>query len=259
MNAFTRSSFTQLINAFWPEKIALRHSAVASDQGHALHDLQEVQRELHKWGAANRVIFDPSKESFHLLHFRFQHGDDFKLLGVVFDTQLLMHRAAREIATEAGWRLQTLLKVRRFFTTPEIFRLYKAQVLSYIEGCTPAIFHAAPSVLDRIDRVQRKFRTVSEPLMARRRRGWKPRHDRQLGTPASFMSSDRMKRSMFGLCRCYNLLPQELVSLPSVKLLQRHLQMGLRRCAQTGSEDWHELLSQKWSRLPRQDFHALFS
>ena len=101
--------------------------------------------------------------------------------------------------------------------------------------------------------------TVAEPLMARRLRGWKPRHDRQLGTPASFMSSDRMKRSMFGLCRCYNLLPQELVSLPSVKLLQRHLQMGLRRCAQTGSEDWHELLSQKWSRLPRQDFHALFS
>ena len=100
---------------------------------------------------------------------------------------------------------------------------------------------------------------VSEPLMARRLRGWKPRHDRQLGTPASFMSSDRMKRSMFGLCRCYNLLPQELVSLPYVKLLQRHLQMGLRRCAQTGSEDWHELLSQKWSRLPRQDFHALFS
>ena len=305
---YIESVFADDFNCWKPFK--LRHSAVASDQGHALHDLQEVQRELHKWGAANRVIFDPSKESFHLLHSRFQHGDDFKLLGVVFDTQLLMHRAAREIATEAGWRLQTLLKVRRFFTTPEIFRLYKAQVLSYIEGCTPAIFHAAPSVLDRIDRVQRRFLremgfteaealelyslaplpcrrdmamlgtlhkitlglaphqlsalfpilgTVSEPLMARRLRGWKPRHDRQLGTPASFMSSDRMKRSMFGLCRCYNLLPQELVSLPSVKLLQRHLQMGLRRCAQTGSEDWHELLSQKWSRLPRQDFHALFS
>ena len=81
------------------------HIAVASDQGHAFHDLQEVQRELHNRGTASRVFFDPSKESFHLLHNRFQHGDDFELLGVLFDTQLLMHTAAREIATEAGWRL----------------------------------------------------------------------------------------------------------------------------------------------------------
>ena len=133
------------------------HIAVASDQGHAFHDLQEVQRELHNRGTASRVFFDPSKESFRLLHTCFQHGDDFKLLGVVFDTQLLMHRAAPEIATESGWRLQTLLKVRRCFTTPEIFRLYNAQVLSYIESSTPDIFNAAPPVLDRIDTVQRKF------------------------------------------------------------------------------------------------------
>ena len=35
--------------------------------------------------------------------------------------------------------------------------MYKAQVLSYIESGTPALYHAAPSVLDRIDRVQRRF------------------------------------------------------------------------------------------------------
>ena len=95
---------------------------------------------------------------------------------------------------------------------------------------------------------------VSEPLMARRVRGWTPRHNRQLGTPASCMCTDRMKRSLFGFCRCYNILPQTLVDLGSVKLFQRHLQIGLRKFAQTGIEDWRGLFSSIWNRLTRHDF-----
>ena len=129
----------------------------ADRQEHVLGKMREVQRELHLWGEANRVLFDPSKESYHILHKRFSHGESFKLLGVMFDPALLMHEAARAIATEAGWRLQTLLKVRRFFTMPELFLMYKAQILSYVESGTPALYHAAPSVLNRIDRVQRRF------------------------------------------------------------------------------------------------------
>ena len=228
----------------------------------------------------------------------------------MFDTQLLMLTAAREVAMEAGWRLQILLEVRRFFSTPELFRLYNVQVLPFMESGTPALYHAAPSVLDRIDKVQRRFLremgftevealelyrlaplpcrrdvamlgalhkitlgiapnqlsalfpilgTVSEPLMAGRLRGWTPRHNRQLGTPASFMCSDRMKRSLLGFCPCYNLLPQTLVDLGSVKLLQRHLHIGLRQFAQTGTEDWQGLFSSTWCRLPRKYFQALFS
>ena len=134
-----------------------REAHIAEHQEIALSKLREVQQEVHAWGEANRVVFDPSKESLHLIHRRFSLGDNFKLLGVVFDPALLMHDAARTVATEAGWRLQTLFKLRRFFTTPEVFRMYKAQVLSYIESGTPALYHAAPSVLDRIDRVQRRF------------------------------------------------------------------------------------------------------
>ena len=152
---FLESVFADDFNCW--KAFPVKHTEVNDSQKKALDKLKEVQKELHWWGEANRVLFDPSKESLHLLHRRFYWGDDFKLLGVVFDTQLLMHRAAREIATEAGWRLQTLLRVRRFFTTPELFRMYKAQVLSYVESGTPALYHAAPSVLDRIDRVQRRF------------------------------------------------------------------------------------------------------
>jgi hypothetical protein len=93
-------------------------------------ELRGAQRELHLWGKANQVIFDPSKESFHLLHRTLNAGEDFKILGVLFDSQLLMHAACRSVATEAGWRLQKLLKSRRYFTTPELVHLYKAQVLS---------------------------------------------------------------------------------------------------------------------------------
>ena len=119
--------------------------------------LRGAQKELHAWGRANKVIFDPTKESFHLLHRRLGSEGEFKILGVMFDTQLLMHGAARQVATEAGWRLQQLLKTRRYFTTPELVHLYKAQVLSYVENSTPGTYHAAVSVLDCVDRVQRRL------------------------------------------------------------------------------------------------------
>ena len=122
-----------------------------------LDDLRAAQGELHAWGRANQVAFDPGKESFHILHRRLHQGDDFKILGVVFDGALRMGAAARAIATEAGWRLQRLLKARRYFTTPELVRLYKAQILSYIESSTPGIYHAAASVLSCVDRVQGRF------------------------------------------------------------------------------------------------------
>ena len=64
---------------------------------------------------------------------------------------------AREIAREAGWKVRSLLRCRRFYAQSDLVKLYKAQVLSYIESKTAAIHHAAPSVLECIDRVQRRF------------------------------------------------------------------------------------------------------
>ena len=50
----------------------------------ALSELAAVQRELHQWGAANQVVFDPSKESVHILHRSCYYGENFKILGCVF-------------------------------------------------------------------------------------------------------------------------------------------------------------------------------
>ena len=123
------------------------------------HEIESrgAQQDLHKWGAANRVIFDPSKEEFILIRRRNALGNPFKLLGLVFDPQLLMRIGARKIATEAGWRLQSILRARRYYSTPELMRLYKANVLSFIESGVAGYFHAAPSTLECIDRVQRRF------------------------------------------------------------------------------------------------------
>ena len=304
---FTETVFADDFNCW--RLFCITQEQVDSAHAAAFIALKEAQQELHLWGSANRVVFDPAKESFHLLHRRFGAGNNFKILGVTFDSALLMHTAAREVATEAGWRLQALLKVRRFFTTPEIFLMYKAQILSYIESKTSGLYHAAPSVLDRIDRVQRRFLrelgfseiqalelfrlaplpcrrdmamlgalhkitlglapsqlsdlfpilgTVREPFLTRNLRGWMLLHNRQLGTPATSMSSGIMNRSLFGICRCYNLLSQAMINLGSVKLFHRHLQIGLRAYALTGVEDWQKLFSGKWRLLTRQRFHALF-
>ena len=66
-----------------------------------------------------------------------------------------MHVAIEKLAQEGGWRLTALLKSRRFHSRAALVRLFKAQVLSYLESATPAIAHAAPTLLERIDRIAR--------------------------------------------------------------------------------------------------------
>ena len=122
-----------------------------------LDDIKQCQTEVHRWGGANRVEFDPSKESCHVLHRSRGDGENFKILGVSFDKALVMHDACRELAVDAGWRLKTLLRCRRFHTKAEMFRLYKAQILSFIESRTAGIHFAAPSNLSCVDKIQRRF------------------------------------------------------------------------------------------------------
>ena len=68
-----------------------------------------------------------------------------------------MHLAIASLATDAGWRLKALMKCRRFHSRNALVKLFKIQVLSYIESATPAIANAAPTLLDRIDRAARRF------------------------------------------------------------------------------------------------------
>ena len=51
--------------------------------------LRGAQRELHAWGRANQVVFDRAKNSLHILHRRLGTDGEFKILGVIFQSQLL--------------------------------------------------------------------------------------------------------------------------------------------------------------------------
>ena len=96
---------------------------------------KQCQCNLQEWGAANSVKFDASKESFHVLHRIRSHGEGFRLLGLSFDEALRMGKVCLEIAREAGWRLQSVLRPRRFFTQRQIINLYKSQICRM---CNPA-------------------------------------------------------------------------------------------------------------------------
>ena len=124
-----------------------------------MNELIDVQRELHHWGAANRVVFDASKEHHIILSRTDPLGDDFRLLGIEFDCKLLMHVAIREVVTEASRRVKALLKTQRYYSKQQLIILYKQQILSYIEYRTPAIAHACSSLLASLDRIQDNFLT----------------------------------------------------------------------------------------------------
>ena len=79
------------------------------------------------------------------------------MLGLHFDESLRMNVAVSELAREAGWRLQSVLRPRRFFSERQVVNLYEAQVLSFVGSSTAGYYHAAPSVLNALDRVQRRL------------------------------------------------------------------------------------------------------
>ena len=178
-----------------------------------------------------------------------------------------------------------------------------------MESSTAALYHAAPTNLAWIDRVQHRFLKeiglseleavrnfrlaplnsrrdmamlgllhkinlgeaplqlqalfqktglVPESPGRRRLRFWRPLHSKQLATPVDWASSEVLKRSLFGLVRCYNKLPQKLVDASTVKALQRDLQLGLLHCAELGLNNWQSLFSSGWKELPRTKFDSVF-
>ena len=68
-----------------------------------------------------------------------------------------MPEAEHTFTSEAGWRLRTLLRTRWYYDVCTVIRLYKANILSYVEGATAALLHAAPGVLRPLDAIQEHF------------------------------------------------------------------------------------------------------
>ena len=92
--AYTEIVFADDLNAFKAFKNGTPHDDL-------MNDLLGVQAELHEWGRSNRVTFDAAKKSFHVISKTEGTNTNFTLLGVDFDSRLLMSDAIRCCATSA--------------------------------------------------------------------------------------------------------------------------------------------------------------
>lgn len=68
-----------------------------------------------------------------------------------------MTEAINDVVTQAGWKLRTLLRTRRFYCDAEMVLLYKSHLVSFIEYRTSAVYHARRDVFSRLDAVQTRF------------------------------------------------------------------------------------------------------
>ena len=68
-----------------------------------------------------------------------------------------MIAASTELSQVAGWTLRTLLCCRHFFHIAQLVLVFNTQIQTFVESCTSALHHAAPTVLNTIHRVQRRL------------------------------------------------------------------------------------------------------
>ena len=150
MHSFLEVVFADDLNAFRSFPLAIPNTELTNES-------RKCQQELHAWGRASQVEFDPKKESIHVVSHFCPEGKNFKILGLDFDCRLTMGDAIAGLVSEMGWRVRSVLRPRRYQTTVGMMNLYKSKVLSYAEYRTSAIYHACASSLEAIDRVQGRF------------------------------------------------------------------------------------------------------
>ena len=245
-----------------------------------LDDLALCQASVHKWGAKNRVTFEPSKEEFVVLDPRDGIGGPFRLLGPIIDNKLLMDAAIDKLYRKAKPKARALLRCRKYFSLFDLLCLFKSHVRSQIEWCNAAIFHASRSLLRRLDSVQSSFlghlglderdafiKFNLAPLQLRRDIGmlgalWKVAHGkshkllREMFPLCEFRpilpntrgiarrhalrfvdrcdgtQLEQFSRSLFGLVRVWNDLPENLVNISSTAF-----QSALSKCARNACKD----------------------
>ena len=121
--------------------------------------LQQTRESVHKWGKRNRVIFDAGKEHIVVIHPDHGYGEPFKLLGCLIDVKLTMSCAVDAILSVARPKVTSLLRLRGHYSLSDLIIQYKTHIWSYIEYQNGCIYHAAPTHLDRFDRLQDHFLT----------------------------------------------------------------------------------------------------
>ena len=77
---------------------------------------------------------------------------------------------------------------------------------------------------------------------------WRPLHNLQIGSPATFTSTGVLPRAAFGLAGCYDRLPQEIVEIP----------YAVMNYVESVAVRWQAFFLTHWRLMPADAFHALF-
>ena len=112
MNGCTNITYADDLNAY-------KAFAANTAQDAIREDMKTCQSNLHRWGRANRVTFDPTKESFHTISHVHPEGDDFHILGCIFDAKLTMEACIQKLVGECKWKSRQLLRCWRYFNVSD--------------------------------------------------------------------------------------------------------------------------------------------
>jgi len=119
--------------------------------------LNRCTERVHKWGEVNRVNFDADKQHIVVIHPRENHGDCFKLLGCMIDPNLTMRTQIEQLLSKIQSKSRAILRTRAYYDIPELLLQYKTHVWGLVECHCGGYYHAATSLLDRVDQVQFNF------------------------------------------------------------------------------------------------------
>ena len=101
--------------------------------------------------------FDAGKEHFVIVHPTSGVGEDFKLLGLVFDHKLRMDSGVEAILKRARPKSQMLLRSRPYYSDTDMMLQFKTHILGILESNIGGIYHATQTVLAPLDRVVTTF------------------------------------------------------------------------------------------------------
>ena len=147
----------QEINLFADDLTVMSQASQRIANDIIFEELKEIQGRTHKWGSQNQVTFDPAKEHFVVIHPSQRQGENFRLLGFLFEYSLTMIPCLEGILSKIRPKIRAMLRLKHIYSVPAMIGQYKCHIWGLKEYSNGAIILAPPCQLQRLDKVQRWF------------------------------------------------------------------------------------------------------